>query len=162
VITFSLDGHQFTPLNLPPDTLIIGEHIVPALLYKDGQITLKILGNKAVSALLVLSEFEYDSKGGGPQGTEGLAGMPDCLSLSAYPCPTSNALVMEYAVPIAGVVHITLYDAVGRCVQEISNAYMQPGMYQKQIGLTGIAQGVYFLRLESDNEVITRKTIVLR
>jgi photosystem II stability/assembly factor-like uncharacterized protein len=161
-ITFTIDDHQFTPLNLPPDTLIIKEHVVPDLLYNDGQITLKILGNKAVSALLVLSEFEHDHKGGGPQGTEGLAGMPDCFSLGAYPCPTSNALVMEYAVPIAGVVHITLYDAAGRCVQEINNAYMQPGMYQKQVDLTGIAQGVYFLRLESNNEVITRKTIVLR
>ena len=69
---------------------------------------------------------------------------------------------MEYAVPRDGVVHITLYDAAGRCVQEISNAYLQPGMYQQQIDLAGIAQGVYFLRLESDNEVITRKTIVLR
>jgi len=69
---------------------------------------------------------------------------------------------MEYAVPRAGVVHITLYDAAGRCVQEISNVYCQPGIYQKQLDLAGIAQGVYFLRLESNNEVITKKTIVLR
>lgn len=47
-------------------------------------------------------------------------------------------------------------------MKELSNTYMQPGMYAKQLDLTGIAQGVYFLRLESDNEVITKKTIVLK
>lgn len=56
--TADVQQHQFTPLDLPPDTLIIGEHIVPDLLYKDGQIVLKILGTKAVSGLLVLSEYE--------------------------------------------------------------------------------------------------------
>jgi hypothetical protein len=71
-------------------------------------------------------------------------------------------LVMEYAVPIAGVVHITLYDAAGRCVQEIKNTHVQPGIYQETADLQQVAQGVYFLRLESNGDVITKKAIVLR
>jgi hypothetical protein len=88
--------------------------------------------------------------------------MPACLALDAYPCPAKNVLFLEYAVPTSSIVHITLYDAAGRCVQELKNTHVQPGIYQETADLQQVAQGVYFLRLESNGNVITKKAIVLR
>ena len=161
-ISAMVDNYQIGAIVLPADTLVILRHMLPTTLYEDSTINITIFGNNAVSAILVLSEFEPDNKGGGPQGTEGLSGMPDCFALHAYPCPASNVFFMEYAVPVAGVVHVTLYDVAGRSVQEICNTYCEPGIYQKRVDLEGIAQGVYFLRLESNKEVVTKKVIMLQ
>jgi hypothetical protein len=62
-------------------------------------------------------------------------------------------------------VHLGVFDQTGRQVKELVNRRLQPGSYAASWnGLTGhgtsAAQGVYFVRLVSGKQGITRKLVL--
>ena len=51
-------------------------------------------------------------------------------SLSNYPNPFNPTTVISYSIPNAGLVAITVYDALGREVETLVNEYKAAGNYQ--------------------------------
>lgn len=161
-LEIEVDGYQITTLHLPPDTLLTTDHLVPRQLYKDGQIRIKILGTRAVSGLLVLSAFEEENKGGGPQdyGTKGLTAGE--LKFNIYPNPVTQVTAIKYNIPHEDVVEISVYDAAGRLVRELVNRVHQSGSYVINLDTNALTQGVYFVKLGLSNQSVVQKVVLVR
>jgi hypothetical protein len=161
-ISAEVDGYQIGALNLPPDTLIILRHMVPAAFYADSMIHVKIYGNNAVSAILVLYEYEIEPDRGGPQSSQSLPDQAGVLSLSILPNPAKEIVGIRYTLPMATNVKLSLFDVTGRLIEHVVNENQPSGTYRKSFSNTNLSQGVYFVRLESDDKALVKKVIFLK
>jgi parallel beta-helix repeat protein len=74
---------------------------------------------------------------------------------------TRARLVLEYSLPQAGDVALTVFDVAGRRVATLENARRSAGPHEVGWDVTGVARGVYFCRLSLGRESVSR-TVVLR
>lgn len=89
------------------------------------------------------------------------------LSFQTYPVPFTNSLTISYSLPHPQHVRLNIYDVLGRQVTELEDRIQDAGIYkifwngldEKQ---QKVATGVYFCRLESDDNTITRKVISIK
>jgi hypothetical protein len=161
-ISAKVDNYQTGAISLPPDTLIILRHMLPTMLYEDSTINVKIFGNNAVSAILVLYEYEIESDRGGPQSSQSLPDQAGVLSLSILPNPAKEIVGVKYTLPMATNVKLSLFDVTGRLIEHIVNENQPSGTYRKSFSNLNLSQGVYFIRLESDDKALVEKVILLR
>jgi hypothetical protein len=88
------------------------------------------------------------------------------LSVSVGTDPGSSSDI-SFEIPDPGFVTLSIYDVQGRLVRRLVNEPMEPNTYVVDWngldqGGARVAGGVYFLRLESGNEVVTGKALVVR
>jgi hypothetical protein len=71
-ISVKIDNILIGNITLPPESLIVYKQMLPLNLYADSAINVKIFGNDAVCAALVIYEYEQESGkgGGGPQSAD--------------------------------------------------------------------------------------------
>jgi hypothetical protein len=83
--------------------------------------------------------------------------------LGTYPNPASQRATVRYAVPedVDGTVRIHLYDIMGRRVQTVTRT-TEAGRRKQVMDVSGLASGVYFLRLTGDDAVKTQKMTIVR
>jgi photosystem II stability/assembly factor-like uncharacterized protein len=90
---------------------------------------------------------------------------PHVAKLSAYPNPFNPITTIRYTTAAPGPVNITIYDVRGRRIRNLVNERKPAGQYvlewdgRDQAGST-VASGVYFIRLESEGRVLTRKAVL--
>lgn len=79
-------------------------------------------------------------------------------NLNVYPVPASQFLHIEYSHEEAESLHLEIYDSNGRKIlaRQFSNAME----VRETLDVTGISSGVYFLRLRSEKQMITRKITI--
>ena len=95
--------------------------------------------------------------------TDKYPNLPDKYALSQnYPNPFNPATTINYSIPNAGQVKITVYNAIGSKVATILNEYKQPGNYTVQFNATNLASGIYFYRIESGQFLQIKKMILLK
>ena len=84
-----------------------------------------------------------------------------------YPNPFNPSTQIEYQVPRAGFVRLTVYNLYGQRVQTLVATEQAAGRYiarwdgTSQQGVS-VASGVYFYRLESGNYTQSRKMILIK
>lgn len=74
----------------------------------------------------------------------------------AVPNPFSSSIKVRFGNPYQGPVQLSLYDLNGKGIfnrQLAKDAYL----LEEQLTLEGLSQGMYFLRLATDNSVYTKK-----
>jgi hypothetical protein len=79
-----------------------------------------------------------------------------------YPNPVTTAeynLVIEYSLYHSGTVRLSLFNTTGQVIIEKNNKEQPAGNYKEIINLTGIAQGVYYLKWEAGDQVTTAKIV---
>jgi len=78
--------------------------------------------------------------------------------LDIYPVPASRFLHVDYSYSVAENLHLEIYDSNGRKIlaMQFSNARE----ITETLDISGITGGVYFLRLRSDEKLLTRKIII--
>jgi photosystem II stability/assembly factor-like uncharacterized protein len=168
-----IDNILLGTITLPPDTVVMLNHNIPAALYNDNTVNLKIYGNnnQAVSAILALHEFEPEdvkgykqAKTNGPQEIGSKPVVSYQLSLTVQPTPMAKSLSIRYTLPQKGHVRISLYDVSGRLVQNLVDESLKPGAYTIKRDNTdlGLSRGVYFVRLETNNQTLVQKAIVVK
>lgn len=79
-----------------------------------------------------------------------------------YPNPATATTVLEYSLPGPGITLLTVADAIGRTVMVFPRGMMDAGTYQTTIDVTEMPPGLYFLRLQSNNQTVTRRMTVVR
>ena len=161
-MTVKVDNVQVGGIVLPPDTLIVYKHMIPANWYGDSTIDLKIFGNTAVSAVLVINEYEEELGGGGPQSAGVSALGSGSLMLNVMPNPAYTAISISYALGSGTFVDLSLYDVAGRRIKEFVNSFQYTGDYCMVFDLGDLAQGVYFIQLDTRNVQETRKVVLLK
>lgn len=97
-------------------------------------------------------------------GVDSLSGLiPDEYSMApAYPNPFNATTTIEYGLPQASQVTISIYDVTGRQVARILDEYQGAGYHQVIWNAGSVASGQYFYRIQADNFVDTKKVTLLK
>jgi hypothetical protein len=81
----------------------------------------------------------------------------------ANPNPIADFAVIKFGLPREGRMELGLYDVTGRFVTGIAAGFYPAGHHTVMWDTDArVANGVYLLRLQLDDEVITAKTVVWR
>ena len=78
-----------------------------------------------------------------------------------YPNPISaQELNIGFELKMAAQVKLTLIDITGEEVVMLKSEMMNSGMHQNTYDLPQLSKGIYFLRIETNNDVLTKKVLV--
>ncbi|MEM8487603.1 MAG: SBBP repeat-containing protein [Bacteroidota bacterium] len=101
----------------------------------------------------------YDATGFEAQPDERLLqaeNQPAFLLSPNFPNPFASQTTFEIALDAPASVRLYVYDALGRVMDEISNSELAAGVYQFVYDASRLAQGTYFVRLETPTGQVTR------
>jgi hypothetical protein len=97
---------------------------------------------------------------GGPTSVQTIQAQD--IGLSVYPNPFSSGTRVSYQLENNEHVSLQLVDLSGRIIQNIQNEVKSAGSHTADINSAGLESGVYFLRVQIGNAVITEKVIHLQ
>lgn len=81
---------------------------------------------------------------------------------SAFPNPFNSTLNLNFDLATRELVRITAYDLLGRKAAEIYHGWLDTGQHQVRWEASGLASGVYIIRLETSNYQGLRKALLLK
>ncbi len=84
------------------------------------------------------------------------------VALAAFPNPVRGVSTLRYTLPEAGLVSVTVVDALGRNVAALVRGEQAAGDHAVTWDARGAAPGVYAVRLESAYRVATARLVVVR
>ena len=79
-----------------------------------------------------------------------------------YPNPAVNNTVIEFSIPKASLVDMSLYNAMGKKVKDILKEDLSVGSYRINVDLTDLKSGIYFYRIEYENKQRSMKMLVVK
>ncbi|RJP73056.1 MAG: T9SS C-terminal target domain-containing protein, partial [Candidatus Zixiibacteriota bacterium] len=92
-----------------------------------------------------------------------LAAVPEAYNLKQnYPNPFNPETAIGYRLPASGRVHLRVYDTAGREVATLVNGWQEAGVYQVTFDGSGLASGVYLVRMEAGDFTATQKMVLLK
>ena len=98
-----------------------------------------------------------------PTSVEDEKRLPTSIELfQNYPNPFNPETKIRYTLNSTSKVRLSVYDILGREIAVPINRVQNAGRYEVTFSGTGLASGVYFYRLNTENGVITRKMLLLR
>jgi hypothetical protein len=95
----------------------------------------------------------------------GIAEMKDdVVNLHFKLAPTivtdGNCTIM-FTMPHAGEVSVNLYDATGRLIENVVDGRLEAGEHDYSINTSALANGAYFVTLETPSGTVSEKLIQL-
>jgi len=81
---------------------------------------------------------------------------------NVFPNPFNHSAVLEYSVPVASDIHISLYDVRGAEIKTLESGQHAPGQYQLALAGGGLSSGVYLVRFEAENFQTNQKVLLLK
>lgn len=97
-----------------------------------------------------------------PIETEPLPAPPARPALSVWPHPIVSTSTIEVILSRPRHVRLTLYDLLGRHVNTIYEGALPAGTKTIPIDARSLPAGMYLLRLQGENEQLTRRIVVAR
>lgn len=77
------------------------------------------------------------------------------------PNPFENSTRIGFTVPQRDRVTLRVYDVLGRSVSTLVDRNLEPGDYEVMVTANSLSPGVYLYRLQSSQDSITRKLLLL-
>ena len=156
------DGVEF-PITLAAATPNDGSEqiLVPAIPTTQARVEVEAVGN--VFFDMSNSPHEIISA---PVGAAEIASTSS-ISLEVRPNPFTNRTLLTFAVKRPGPVQVNVYDAVGRHVSTLLNGHQDAGTHSVEWNGydkngSAAAPGIYFMRMQSQDEVRTARSVLLR
>jgi hypothetical protein len=87
---------------------------------------------------------------------------PSSFILSAYPNPFNATTTIRFDLPIASHVVLDVYNIAGQKVQSITDKPYTAGTYALEFDGSSLASGLYFARLQSDQQIKTTKLMLVK
>ena len=81
--------------------------------------------------------------------------------LDVFPNPFSNQTTIEFTLPDADFVTLSMYDITGKQLKTILSKKLSKGIHQINWNAKGLNEGIYFIRLETNTGSIVQKAIIL-
>jgi len=75
------------------------------------------------------------------------------MLVKVWPNPVSGSAVVEYQLPVEGLVRMDLLDAHGRTVATPIQTYQAAGKHQSKLNLHQVPAGVYQWRVIAGNDM---------
>ena len=94
---------------------------------------------------------------------EGIVGIKDVdeSSITAiYPNPAKSTATVNYNLTQNSNVKITIHNMLGKELYSTGAITQSAGEYKTQLDLNGLSDGVYFLKLQTDNRTFTQKLVI--
>ena len=93
---------------------------------------------------------------------ENVVEVPSRLALDVRPNPVSRHTSISYALTTAGDVSLRIFDLLGRNVSTVETSYKNAGVYTLNLDTSELANGTYFLVLDTAAGTMTRSLVVVR
>lgn len=94
---------------------------------------------------------------------EVIIGAPSTYSLSQnYPNPFNPSTVINYQLPKAGDVNITVYDLSGKEVKSLVNGKQEAGFYSVNLNASSLSSGVYFYTIRTNDFTNTKSMLLVK
>lgn len=93
-------------------------------------------------------------------GTTGIHEMQGSFPMSAYPNPANDVLHINYSLNAASDVTLNIMSIDGQVVRSESLGMQQTGSNSETVDISGLSAGVYFVTLQTDNGITSRKIVV--
>jgi len=123
-----------------------------------GKISVTTPGGTAISAndFIVLTTGVDD-------GADGL--LPRTFQTTCYPNPFNGQITIDYTLPQAGAVRLTIYNYLGQAVRKLVDETQPSGGKRVQWdglgeGKTRLGSGIYFYQVEFGAQRLTRKIVL--
>lgn len=88
---------------------------------------------------------------------------PDTFTLQQnYPNPFNPSTTIEVNLSYSQPIKLTVYNYLGREIQVLRDETMNSGTNYIRFDATGLASGVYFYRLQTQESVITKKMTLIK
>lgn len=88
--------------------------------------------------------------------------IPKKYELNIYPNPFNLETTIEYAVPEKSFVSISIYDLLGREIENLTNNFKTTGNYKIIWSADNKNSGIYFCRMLTDKFSITKKIVLIK
>jgi len=96
--------------------------------------------------------------------------IPETFSLSQnYPNPFNPTTTIKYSIPVVDAnftsttnVILKVYDALGKKITTLVNENKSPGNYEVEFNASDLTSGIYFYSLKSGNNVMTKKSLLVK
>lgn len=85
--------------------------------------------------------------------------MENILHVIVSPNPATNEVTINYNLTTVGLVNITLLDMNGKLLIQQSEGTQVTGLYSKQLDVSGLAPGIYLIKLQVGNSAVYCKII---
>ena len=116
----------------------------------------------------IMIRVDVDSAATAAVGDELLPDVPQAFSLAQnYPNPFNPVTKIEFDLPEAGNVELTLYDVTGQMIKNMLGRQLSAGHYQYHLNASDLASGIYFYHLQVTNNSrqiysATRKLMLIK
>ena len=95
--------------------------------------------------------------------TKNGANTPSRFALAQnYPNPFNPTTTIQYDLPQASHVELSLFDITGQKIRTLVNAFQNAGQYHVQLDGTHLASGVYFYTIKAGSFSATKKMILMK
>lgn len=96
-------------------------------------------------------------------GVQGAVKEPkDFVLFQNYPNPFNPTTVINYQLPVSGQVALKVYDVLGKEIETLVDERQSAGNYSVTLDAGNLSSGVYYYRLQTAKETITRKMVLIR
>ena len=99
-----------------------------------------------------------------PSGSVGIAKEPDTtrdIAFHLYPNPFTDHLTLDYTITIPTPITIEVTDLLGRTVHiPLSSVWHEPGPFNVQLHVPGLASGIYVIRVSSPGRLLFRSLLI--
>jgi len=98
-----------------------------------------------------------------PVSNEEIAEIPTSVSLKQnYPNPFNPTTTIQFELDKTTFTKLTVYDVLGRKVQELINGVRPAGTNTIQFDAANLASGVYLYRLEANGIIQTKRLTLIK
>jgi hypothetical protein len=101
--------------------------------------------------------------GGSAVKEKGNASAPSDFGLSQnYPNPFNPSTTIEFTLPAAADVRLTLVNGLGRTVRELAGGNYAAGRHHVTVDGSGLGSGIYFYKLQAGASVDVKKLMIAK
>ncbi|MCZ7612287.1 MAG: T9SS type A sorting domain-containing protein [Ignavibacteriaceae bacterium] len=86
----------------------------------------------------------------------------DNYSIATFPNPFNPSTRIKYSIPDNGFVNLSVYNLLGEKIAQLVNEIKTAGEYESEFDGSGLASGVYIVKLVSNNNHHTIKMILTK
>jgi hypothetical protein len=90
----------------------------------------------------------------------GIAEIPLVSNIQIFPNPASDQVSVEFDLVDDKNIRVEMKDVLGRLVKTGASSFLQAGHHQISMPLGDVAKGIYFISVNSDAQVLTKKLVV--
>ncbi len=89
--------------------------------------------------------------------------VPEAFAINkAYPNPFNPTTTIEFSLLDASDFEVSVYNIAGQKMGVLTSGYAQPGVYEYVWNAADFTSGVYFIRLNADNNIATQKVVLIK